>query len=240
MKKVAFLGAKRKQKLSVDETKRRLAVGELSRLFRMRYGGDYDWRFPDDDAGHEDLMILAHHYASNPMALPRIIRQRAPWADADAVMEEVTSNPQRYQPAVLGRLLGYTGREWRAWRTKMIASIDMTKAERSEFSTNLSNERRRIKRRRSGMQSRKQYLAQNSLSREKPWLAEGVSKATWYRRRRRGLTLAEWNEKARAIGIGTKRHATLGDVRQSLKAKGLVREEGGRWKTTTVGCDNPI
>jgi hypothetical protein len=35
-----------------------------------------------------------------------------------------------------------------------------------------------------GATSRVDWLAANSISRDKPWLAEGVSRATWYRRRK--------------------------------------------------------
>jgi hypothetical protein len=185
------LGAGRKPKLSVEERKRRVAVGDLCSVFKVRYADAYSWHFPDDDAGREDLMILAHHYAGNLAALPRIVRRRAPWADADAVEAEVSSNPRRYSPMELGRLLNFTGAEWRARRTRMIAPVDMSKAERIEFSSKLYNAHRRIKRRCAGMQSRKQYLTENSASRERPWEAEGIHKATWYRRRKRATGLAD-------------------------------------------------
>jgi hypothetical protein len=44
-----------------------------------------------------------------------------------------------------------------------------------------------------------------------------------------GLLSEDWNEKARAVGIGTRRRADLVDIRTALKSKGLVREMGGRW-----------
>jgi hypothetical protein len=44
-----------------------------------------------------------------------------------------------------------------------------------------------------------------------------------------GLTTEEWNERARAEGIGTKRKADLYDIRESLKAKNLVRFYVDRW-----------
>jgi hypothetical protein len=45
----------------------------------------------------------------------------------------------------------------------------------------------------------------------------------------RGLTTDEWNAKARANDIGTKRKADLVDIRTALKSKGLVREFNERW-----------
>ena len=45
----------------------------------------------------------------------------------------------------------------------------------------------------------------------------------------RGLSLEEWNEKARAIGIGRGRPATLYDIRTKLKRKGLIIETANGW-----------
>ena len=44
-----------------------------------------------------------------------------------------------------------------------------------------------------------------------------------------GLTTEEWNTKARANDIGTKRKADLVDLRTALKSKGFVREFNERW-----------
>jgi hypothetical protein len=44
-----------------------------------------------------------------------------------------------------------------------------------------------------------------------------------------GLNVEEWNDQARALDIGKGRKATLWDIRESLKEKGLVREYNGRW-----------
>jgi hypothetical protein len=45
-----------------------------------------------------------------------------------------------------------------------------------------------------------------------------------------GLTLEEWNEEAKKLGIGINRKATLHDLRKALEDKRMVREYGGRWK----------
>jgi AAA domain len=44
-----------------------------------------------------------------------------------------------------------------------------------------------------------------------------------------GLTLEGWNQKAREVGIGNKRPATLHDLRTALIDKGMVRQVGDRW-----------
>jgi hypothetical protein len=47
----------------------------------------------------------------------------------------------------------------------------------------------------------------------------------------RGLTTEEWNERARAAGLGHGRKADLYDFREALEAKQLVRQYDGRWRT---------
>jgi hypothetical protein len=185
---------RRNKKLNPDELIRRLRVGDLNKLFALRYGGnvaDCAWQFPDDDAGLDDLKILAHHYAGNPIAAPRIIKLRAPWADVEAILEEVVGDPKRWRSKTLGKYLNLSGKEWRALRPRTIAPVDMTPEERADYSRILSNGRRLKKRRSKGMQRRADYLAANSLSRDKPWVAEGISRRTWERRRRRDASLAE-------------------------------------------------
>ena len=45
-----------------------------------------------------------------------------------------------------------------------------------------------------------------------------------------GLTLEQWNAKAKEVGIGESRKATLHDLRKALEDKKMVREYGGLWK----------
>ena len=181
--KVAFPGGNGKRKIDPDQLIGRLRIGDLNKLFAHRYGGSRaTYVFPDDDSGLEDLKILAHSYAwSNPLAIPRIIKMRALWADAEAIICEVDAYPKKWRAARLGKILNFTGVEW---RQLPIAPIDMTPEERADYSRILSNGRRRKKRRAKGMKSRADYLEANSLSRDKPWVAEGISRAQWYRKQR--------------------------------------------------------
>lgn len=49
-----------------------------------------------------------------------------------------------------------------------------------------------------------------------------------------GLTTEDWNAKAREVGIGVNRKATLHDVASALKSKNLVREYMGTWRVNTA------
>jgi hypothetical protein len=156
-------------------------IHALNRIFESRYRGQV---FPDDDAGIDDLKILIHHYYwGNPIAMPRIIKLRAPWANAEALIAEVNDNPKKWNSVELGKEINFTGREWRQLHVRTITPVDMSKAERDKFNRIRANERRRVKRKREGMVTRAEYLERNNLSQTRPWETEGVSKATWYRRR---------------------------------------------------------
>ena len=173
-----------------DQIVGKIRIGSLNKLFAYRYGGcptNCGWQFPDDDAGLEDLKILLHHYRFTfAHKMPHVMKLRAPWA-TDKVLEEVLAHPRKWKSERLGKLLNLTGEEWRKLRIR-IAPVDMSKEERRDYSRILSNGKRLKKRRTQGMKTRAAYLEANSLSRDEPWKAEGVSRTTWYDRRKRGRT----------------------------------------------------
>jgi hypothetical protein len=189
-------------------------IGDLNKLYADRYRGTReDYQFPDDDSGREDLRILLEHYAlNNPQAAPRILARRAPWANAGGLIEQIEINPRRYKAGTLGRLLRFTGEEWRRLRLRTIEPIDMTKAERRAYSQALYIERRRRKRRQT---TRADYLAK-SLSRSKPWETEGISRSTWERRQKR-VTQVGCNKDS------MKRHTCVSKGGATSQRKGWAR-----------------
>lgn len=102
--------------------------------------------------------------------------------DASNLLARIEAYPRKWRSETLGRLLRLTGEEWRVLRTRTIAPIDMSKAERRQDSQQRHKERQQIKRRKAGKKTRAEYLA-GSLSKTQPWLAEGISRRTWERRR---------------------------------------------------------
>ena len=156
-------------------------IGALNAIFAKRYGGQREnYVFPDDDAGREDLTILLHHYAlNNPLAMPRIIGWRAPRMSKEETGElirKIEASPKWWTSGELGRVLGYTGAEWRELRTRTIAPIDMTKRMRRRYSSALARDRKAAKRRERGITPR---FA--NITNTKPWEAFGISRATWFR-----------------------------------------------------------
>src|SRR5262245_22943477 len=71
------------------ETLRRLRYGDLTRLFRHRYGPT----LPDDDAGIEDLWLLLQNVSLAPFGAEKKMRHvcalLAPWLSEEGVQERI-------------------------------------------------------------------------------------------------------------------------------------------------------
>jgi len=157
-----------------------LRVHDLSHLYRHRYGET----LPDDDAGRDDLLILAHHLAGLPGDLTRHLGAwaslRAPWltdTEAADLAERVGTAPLRWHADTLAWRLGLTMAERTALGITTIGAIDCNKAER---------EAARRARRRAADLARRQMRGATpraaSASQTRPWEAFGTSRRTWERR----------------------------------------------------------
>jgi hypothetical protein len=80
---------------------------------------------------------------------------------------------------------------YRYSKARLIDDLEITRAEERRMLALISDDEKRCRHlqaktdrlRAAGMPQRETWLAQNSAEREKPWEAEGISRATWYRRR---------------------------------------------------------
>lgn len=164
-----------------------LRMRDLCILFRSRYSG-HD-RLPDDDAGREDLFVAVNHLAC--LAHPRNhitnwIDTWAPWLTAGEQREIVgraLANPQRWTADQLAWRLRLTKEQRNMLGITTIGAIDESKAARTKRRREREKQRRKASRRAKGALPRQEY-EQRAISRAKPWEAEGISRATWYRRRR--------------------------------------------------------
>jgi hypothetical protein len=180
--------------------------GALTKVFgsQRRYGGGKLYQFTDDDAGREDLRILLDHYAlSNPAALTRVIKARAPWLskpERDSLMEHVGASPRYWDSPSLADALRLTEAERNALGcVPTIGAIDVTPAERKAAQQQRDYAWKKAKRRNDGVVDRAEWLAANNVSRCKPWDNEGISRAQWYRRRHEtgesGVTLVSTSDR---------------------------------------------
>jgi hypothetical protein len=133
---------------------------------------------------HQALVIISH-LAQIPHASKRIEVFTArypglPQTEIDAII----ANPRRWTAEQLGNLLSLTPDERAHLRITTIRAratpthgLKAAKRERARIS-------RTAKRRAKGIRPRVKYES-DSLSRTQPWKAEGISRATWYARRKR-------------------------------------------------------
>lgn|SRR5262249_44651245 len=173
-----------------DEGIRRCRLGDLRKLFRHRYG----MTMPDDDAGREDLreLLLVASMAFNAERMMLgIIAQWAPWmnkAEAAEVMDDVNTTPiylRKPNGRILGDRLRLTDQERTTLGIRTIRPFDLTEEEFLERRKGRKQYLKWLRQRRAGKPTRAEWLATHSLSRDQPWKAEGVCKATWYRRQKR-------------------------------------------------------
>lgn len=175
---------KRRGRASVVMKRR---IRELERLFAARYRGP---SLPDDDAGRDDLLVAAHHIAAiyrNPAEhIPAWVSLWAPWlsdADCAALVKKVAANPLKWTADKLAWRLGLTDAERTALRITTIGAIDCGKAARAKRRRRRNNAAKTARRRDGGAVNRAAYEGA-SAARAKPWEASGVSRRTWYRRKK--------------------------------------------------------
>ena len=166
------------------ETVRQLRYGALVKLFRHRWG----YVLPQDDAGRDDLWLLVTNVSLAAVEPQKKMRHAiavwAPWIEPEeaAAYVELVWGLDIYEriPTAqeLGRRLRLTNAERLLLKLWPFKPIDATDAELAEQRRARRNERRRAKRGR----TRAEYEAA-SLTKQRPWQAEGISRGTWYRRR---------------------------------------------------------
>ena len=90
----------------------------------------------------------------------------------------------------LGRRLGLTDAEREALKLWPFLPIDKTEEELAEQAKVRERERRARKRREKGIRTKAAYLAERA-SRPKPWIAQGISRSTYYRTRRLSVSVEQ-------------------------------------------------
>ena len=145
-------------------------IDELEHLFLDRYGRC----LPDDDAGWEDFIIVAHHFAhlrgSADRNVARIVDWAAIWAPSfptDKVTEcaeEAVAKPRKWKAETLAWKLGLTMEQRTRLKIKTIGAINVKPKARPAWLRAYHRQRKEAERRASGVKPRD--LA-NSISAKK-------------------------------------------------------------------------
>jgi hypothetical protein len=148
-------------------------------------------------------------------------------ADAEAILEE-ESISRRYMSADnLARFLGVSYPQRQALGLTTIGAIDVGKRARLELRKRKDRLAKERKRRAAGARPQAQ-----SLSRTEPWKAEGISRASWYRRRRETVssTADSFSTADEVVSLATSQASgrPRGTVAAATVAPDVTAVTGGR------------
>jgi hypothetical protein len=132
---------------------------------------------------YEHLFIFAERCRLNSSAddIQRQVAVTLEWRAAESAR---IGRPHHVpmSPDTIGKLLGVTEGERSAAGARNIGTACGSREAREAAARERNKARQRIRRREAGKMTREEYL-RRSLSKSKPWEAEGISRAQWYRRR---------------------------------------------------------
>lgn len=179
-----------KAKLKSPKRSRSLAawrVAELTRLFDHRYGKVL---LPATEEGELCARVMVHHLGGLQDAASRIrswFQTCTPWlglASRERLIRDATERRIHWKADKLAWKLKVTAAEREALNLRTIGAIDQSREQRASIQAERKRQRERERRRSHGARAQAEYLA-NSISRAKPWELVGISRAEWYRRRRK-------------------------------------------------------
>jgi hypothetical protein len=149
--------------------------GELRKILRMRHGAV----LPDDADSRHSLAMLLHLGLRQADA-----RRLAPWLDEDG-LKRLWTRRVDLDPEAISEHLGLTDDERADLHIKSIPPCDIAKRDRKRAAKERHRKRERDRaaaNRASRNAIPRDVYEANSKQRTKPWLLEGCSRATWYRR----------------------------------------------------------
>jgi hypothetical protein len=179
----------------------RFRLRQLERLFHRRCG----FTLPDDDDGRDSLELVAHHIAFLRGEVEKHIVAWAslwcPWmprAEAEALAKRVASRPVKFKASTLGWRLRLTELERTELAITTIRAFNMTDEQMIE------RRRQRDRERKARRRLAKRTRMPAPLNQTMPWKGAGISRATWYRRRKAAVetkSVRSWGDLIAADGI---------------------------------------
>ena len=162
----------------------------MRRYRQQRYG----YVLPNNDTGRTSLHELLLVESLNPKATDKLLMNTietvAPWMkvdEANTLIEHINRTPPKERwrsPEELGKILRVTNEERERLKLWTMLPCDLTRDELEEQRKAKRRSRQQRLRQKRGATTRAKYLATHTTRRTKPWLAAGVSRATWYRQQR--------------------------------------------------------
>ena len=167
-------------------------VNEINRIIAFRHGGLLSVLRDGTYAGDEVTIIrlVAHHCRDLPNPQGRFetwSQDHAPClskADVRAHFEKAINHPRKFKAVKIGWMLKLSKLHRQALDIRTIDAYDWEPGEKAALKSQRKAEAETRRRRRNGAIPRTEYEAK-SLSTQKPWEADGISRSTYYRRKRK-------------------------------------------------------
>lgn len=165
-----------------------LRIRDLSRLRAGRYGEI----LPDTPDARRMITIVAQHMARLPgtdplRTIPGWLNLYAPFMTKSQTLEILTQcidHPTKWRAKELGFALKLNAADRARLKITTIAPYDLSPKQLSEQSKERAKLAKRIARRLKGVKPREQYIEEIQAM-PKPWIANGISRATYFRRLKR-------------------------------------------------------
>ncbi|MGF6427341.1 hypothetical protein [Bradyrhizobium elkanii] len=176
------------RKTPLYRTRRNVRFADLELLITHQCRGTI---LPEDSAGWDYALIAACHLwhlgkkCGADAAITAWLEQWAPWLspyDVETIRIMVEVDPRKWTADELGREMRLSFETRQALGITTIGAFDLDKAGRELRRKKLKKQSQAERRRKRGVQPRADYLAKMA-STPKPWLALGISKRTYYRRK---------------------------------------------------------
>jgi len=187
-----ILGQRRKRGWRFDLSIMRLR--EIEKLINARHGA----RLPDTDDAC--IYVEAVALAKSGQDLRAWCAVFAPFFDEEELksIEAKAIGRKRMQSAdTVAHHLRVSMQERTGLGLKTIGAFDLDQAERKRLMTERKRERDRVRLQEKRAAARiSPQIGAGSINRQQPWKAEGISRATWYRRVRQDLSRIDINTKS--------------------------------------------
>jgi hypothetical protein len=162
-----------------------LRIAHIRKWLQVRYGHV----LPNNDAGRDAAFVMCCHLANGADAPKRIrnwLSLATPWMmlpEREKLLANAVVHPYRWSAdKIAHKLGGVTDADRHRYGLWTLGAVDVSKEERETQRRERDRLRKMTRRRKDGATPRAEYEA-NSLSKTKPWIALGMSRATYYRRR---------------------------------------------------------
>lgn len=210
-----------------------LRLREIEKVIRSRHGRGVPDPYDTDDIDTCLAYVLAVAFTPRVQDVETWCEMWAPWisqAEIDLMKQKAARRKHMLPADSVAKLMNVTLAERTRLKLKTIGACDVCEEQRKKIALELKREQDRArqehKRMLEGRVSRAEYEAV-SLSKSKPWEAEGISRRTWERRRVASVSRVDIESKSDTpasnskTGLSCPHHKQKVQVRMARLSVGL-------------------